>query len=290
MPDRGRAGAWMRASLRDSGSAEAVWSRVSGAVDRLERAVGRGDPLVPPRHLRTVGGGDFSSVGDLVLSQLIAVGGLQRDARVLDVGCGSGRVAIPLTRYLSTGSYTGFDVSAAAITWCQTELTSRFPSFRFDHLDVTNGHYNRGGQIDAAAVRLPYADGSFDFAFATSVFTHLLPGQIIHYADELSRVLTADGVVFATFFLLTPASESRIASGAADIELPAVFRDEELGLEYRAMEARRPERAVAFPEMFVQRAFGPTRWSPPRVHPGSWSGGGPADHYQDVVIAHRLPD
>jgi len=289
MPGQARARALIRGSLRDSGSADAVWSRVSSAVYRLERAVGRGDPLVPPRHLRNVGGGDFSSVGERVLEQLISIGGLRRDARVLDIGCGSGRVAIPLTRYLSSGSYTGFDISAAAIAWCQAELTSRFPSFTFDHLDVANGHYNRSGQIDAADVRLPYADGSFDFAFATSVFTHLLPRQIIHYADELSRVLRAGGVVFATFFLLNPASESRLASGAADIELPAVVRDEKLGLEYRAMEARRPERAVAFPEMFVQETFGPTRWSAPGVHPGSWSGGGPVDHYQDVVIVHRLP-
>ena len=36
--------------------------------------------------------------------------GLKPEHRVLDIGCGVGRVALPLTRYLTSGTYDGFDI------------------------------------------------------------------------------------------------------------------------------------------------------------------------------------
>ncbi len=57
--------------------------------------------FVPPRHLqRLVGNGDFQQIGDNLLQLLIEYTDLQPSERVLDIGCGIGRVARPLTRYL----------------------------------------------------------------------------------------------------------------------------------------------------------------------------------------------
>jgi len=60
--------------------------------------------------------------------------------RVLDIGCGSGRVAVPLTGYLCAGFYEGFDVDAEMIAWCRREIGARYTAFGFEVIDVTNTH------------------------------------------------------------------------------------------------------------------------------------------------------
>ena len=65
--------------------------------------------------------------------------GLTPDEAVLEPGCGAGRIAEPLTRYLSEdGSYDGFDVVAEAIESCKRGIASRHPNFHFRHVDVFN--------------------------------------------------------------------------------------------------------------------------------------------------------
>ena len=54
-----------------------------------------------------------------MLKQFIDLGGLKPEHRVLDIGSGIGRVAIPLTEYLNEkGSYEGFDVVELGVNWC----------------------------------------------------------------------------------------------------------------------------------------------------------------------------
>ncbi len=73
-------------------------------------------------------GGEFRATGEEFLTYFIEIGGLRPSDRVLDVGCGVGRMAVPLTRYLSPeGRYEGFDVMANAVEWCQRHITPRFP-------------------------------------------------------------------------------------------------------------------------------------------------------------------
>ena len=122
-----------------------------------------------------MGGGDFEQVGRGLLSLLVA-NGLRRNSRVLDMGCGIGRVAIPMTEYLSSeGSYEGFDIVPSSIDWCRANIGERLPSFRFVLLDVANSRYNTQGSFTAENVQFPYREDDFDFAFAISLFTHLLP-------------------------------------------------------------------------------------------------------------------
>ena len=119
-------------------------------VDAVETITGKRDPMIPPRGMIFIGSGDFREMGNTLRDQLVELGGLQPRHRVLDVGCGIGRVAVPLTGYLSReGSYEGFDIVRSGIRWCNRRIGSRYPNFRFIHVDLKNDLYNlhrKGGQ------------------------------------------------------------------------------------------------------------------------------------------------
>lgn len=77
-------------------------------VDLIESVSRTRDPMVPPRGRIFIRSGDFVKAGTDIKDQLIELGGLQPHHRVLDVGCGMGRVAVPLTQYLGE---KGFHIS-----------------------------------------------------------------------------------------------------------------------------------------------------------------------------------
>jgi SAM-dependent methyltransferase len=125
--------------------------------------------------------------------------------RVLDIGCGSGRMAQSLE---SEGiEYCGWDVSKRAVEWCQEAL--KIPAFSFRHFDLLNKHYNPQGTILPEEFVMPYEDGSFDFVFLTSVFTHVLSPVVQHYLAEIARVLKRGRCCLATFFLLKDGKRER---------------------------------------------------------------------------------
>lgn len=74
------------------------------------------EEFLPPRGIRFVGNGDFIKVGKLFVQYFIDLANLKSNDRVLDVGCGIGRMAIPLTKYISIeGFYEGFDIAEKGI-------------------------------------------------------------------------------------------------------------------------------------------------------------------------------
>ena len=282
-----RAGQYALVRAHDSALARGARSLAVTGLDRLDVVRGRSDPLVPPRRLSRVGAGDFKAVGDEVLRQLQTLGGLRPDADVLDVGCGCGRVAIPLTGYLDSGSYEGFDISPEMIAWCQDAVSTRVPAFGFTTIDVANTHYNREGSVTAGGVRFPYDDGAFDFALATSLFTHMLPSGFANYAREIARTMRPGGTLFATFFLLDDEVLGRQRQGATRIDLRHELFEAGTGIGYRAMSRRTPETAVGLDAAFVAGTLAEAGLDVETVHHGAWSGLRNDAVYQDVVIARR---
>ena len=112
-----------------------------------------------------------------------------KNRKVLDIGCGSGRTAIPLIKYLSKGNYDGFDIVSDAIKWNKKYITTQCPNFKFIHSDVYNKHYNSSSSIQASSYTFPYPDEHFDLILLASVFTHMYPQDFEHYLSEISRVL-----------------------------------------------------------------------------------------------------
>jgi SAM-dependent methyltransferase len=162
---------------------------------------------IPVRLLRFGGknfarGEDFVASGEREADRLVRDFGLSRDSRLLDVGCGPGRLAIGILRRVGEiAAYRGVDVDPAAVRWCERHIAREHPSFRFQLLDVANPRYNPGGQADAAAVRLPFDDASFDLIYLYSVFSHMLADDVRAYLREFRRVLVPGGKAFATAFI-----------------------------------------------------------------------------------------
>lgn len=125
-------------------------------------------------------GGEFEAVGALEMA-LLRQEGLQPAHTVIDAGCGSGRLAVPLRDYL-TGTFIGLDVVPELFQHAE-RLCGR-PDWRFYQAPGTN---------------IPEPDASADFVTFFSVFTHLLAEETYRYLKDARRVLKPGGKVVFSF-------------------------------------------------------------------------------------------
>ena len=103
-----------------------------------------------------------------------------RGKRVLDLGCGGGRMIRHLREYADSGEIWGADVSAEYILWCKQYLG---PLFKF--------------ATTTTLPHLPFEDRYFDFVYTGSVFTHI---DDLHdsWLLEIRRVLSPGGMFYVT--------------------------------------------------------------------------------------------
>ncbi len=157
-----------------------VQFRIRGAPDGL--------PIPSSELLGLVAGSDdvswfleagrkgAESIASILESNGVRFGDLHS---VLDFGCGCGRV-MRYFQSLTGPRLCGCDYNAVLIKWCRQNLP--FAQFETSRLNPP----------------LPYADGTFDFIYALSVFTHLPEVLQLQWIKELSRVLVAGGHLFIT--------------------------------------------------------------------------------------------
>jgi SAM-dependent methyltransferase len=259
------------------------------AVGDARRAIGGDrDPLTPPRRLQLPGWrGDFRRGGDKWRRVMDEVGGLTPDSDVLDIGCGSGRIAVGLTSHLEGGSYAGFDVVPSYVDWCRKEISSRFPHFRFDLAAIRNPQYNPRGPQLASEYRFPYADESFDIAIATSVFTHMRPKETGRYLEEAARTLRPGGRLLGTFFLLNEESARLAAAGRARISFDHEFSDDS-GRPHWGDSSQMPEYALALRESDAREMHEEAGLRVETILYGSWPGRGRVGRNHDLVVARKV--
>ena len=245
------------------------------AADALDLVTGRRDRLTPPRRLSGyVGGGDFRDTGEEFLGHFRELGGLRAEDRVLEMGCGIGRMARVLAGVLRPpGSYDGFDVVASGIAWCQSRYRDTAAPFRFTHANLRNSAYNPGGTLRADEYAFPFPDGAFDLVIATSLFTHLLAVDADHYLAEAARVLAPGGRLLCTWYLF--AGDPPPPFLRVDPSAPTALRN-------RAI----PEEAVAFDEPWVRERLTAHGLSWHALARGTWRGG-EGRSLQDILVAHR---
>ncbi len=101
--------------------------------------------------------------------------------RILDFGCGSGKLLRHLLPEAERCEIHGCDIHEPSVEWVRRHLVPPMDVF-----------------VNGETPPLPFPDEHFDLIWAMSVFTHLTA----HWADwlvELHRLLTPDGRLVATF-------------------------------------------------------------------------------------------
>ena len=100
---------------------------------------------------------------------------------VLDFGCGPGRIAVQFKTLFPDCRLSGTDIDPESISWANAHL-SNVGAFETNSPDPP----------------LPYSEGSFDFVYTVSVFTHLEEDGQFRWLEELARVLRPGGILVAT--------------------------------------------------------------------------------------------
>jgi SAM-dependent methyltransferase len=120
--------------------------------------------------------GEWESYGDSQLAYLKSVG-LEPDHTLLDLGCGTGRLARKAAPFLARGGYSGIDISMKAVAHAMDLAAAEGWANRDPSFFVSND----GGLELVRAQR-------FDFIWAHSVFLHLPVEAIEGLLDELRLV------------------------------------------------------------------------------------------------------
>lgn len=240
----------------------------------------------PPAESVFVGDGNFLPIGVEFLKWFVRTGNLTPHERILDIGCGIGRMAVPLTQYVESGTYDGVDVVPEGIAWCRENISTQYRNFRFHRLDLAHAIYNPAGVKTTTGLRLPFAENSFDFVFMTSVVTHLYAAEIRAYAREIRRVMAPNARLFVTTFMLNQPARDGLCAGRGHL----AFDGKAAGPELYA-DAANPLAAVAHDEDFLLGLFleqGLRRNGPPIY--GRWSGRAtPGQSFQDINVLRIDP-
>ncbi|WP_102408313.1 class I SAM-dependent methyltransferase [Parabacteroides bouchesdurhonensis] len=249
-------------------------------VDLYDTILHKRENMIPPKGMVFIGSGDFKKQGLHLMDLLIKHAGLSPEGRVLDIGCGIGRLAVPLTGYLNEkGSYEGFDIVKKGIDWCNKHISSHYPNFKFLHIDLKNDLYNLKTDAEAKHFVFPYEDKQFDCIVLTSVFTHMMPEDVDNYLGQIARVMKPAGKCLATFFLLNPDIERQMSEGKAKFNFCHRYEG------YSLMDEKVKEANIAFDESYLSAMLDKHGLKTEAIHHGGWSGTetAPLD-FQDVTI------
>jgi ubiquinone/menaquinone biosynthesis C-methylase UbiE len=116
--------------------------------------------------------------GEQTLRRLLAQASIEPDHRVLDVGCGTGTLAILIKREHPGVDVIGLDPDPKALARARRKASRAGVSLRFDE-----------GFGDA----LPFAHASFDRVFSSMMFHHLPGHAKREMLAEVRRVLRRGG-------------------------------------------------------------------------------------------------
>lgn len=141
--------------------------------------------------MRRAIGGDFEQIGKIEMS-LLRHFGLRETDTLVDVGCGSGRLAAPLSGWLQ-GHYLGIDLVPDLVAHAR-KIAAR-PNWRFEVIDH---------------IGIPEHDGTADMVCFFSVLTHLLHEQSYWYLEEARRVLKPGGRVLFSFLEFSEAQHHEV--------------------------------------------------------------------------------
>jgi len=238
----------------------------------------------PPLYLRRYVGPlrTFESSGAEFKVYIKLIGEINNQAKILDLGCGCGLMALFLSDYLEAdGEYFGLELSRSCIKWCKNNFRTR-KNYHFFHIDVKNNIFNPKGKYSAENYVFDFKDESFDFILLKSVFTHMTSEGVNNYLKEISRLLSKRGRALITFFLLN--EKQRILEQNSLNKI--LFRHGEGESKYRYKHS--PESAIAYKEEYIAGLLERNRLIIRKpIYYGSWSGRDDGISYQDMILIER---
>lgn len=110
--------------------------------------------------------------------RVLACAAIESGERVLDIGCGTGTLAVAAARAAPGARVTGLDADAAILARARVKAAREGLEIGFD---------------EGMSTALPYADASFDLVLSTLFFHHLPDDAKRQTAAELVRVLRPGG-------------------------------------------------------------------------------------------------
>jgi len=252
-------------------------------LDTYERITGKRPEGVPPRGKIFIGHGDYLKVGERYLTYFQDLAGLQPHHSVLDIGCGIGRMAVPLSHFLNEkGTYDGFDIVKSGIDWCNKHISSKYPNFRFQYTGLYNQLYNTSDKADASNFVFPYDNAKFDFVFLTSVFTHMMPPEVEHYINEIGRVMKPGATCLMSFFIVNCVSEDLMIKKPTHMNFPI-----NKGF-YRLHSAQVDTANVAYDEEWLLEKLENAGLKMDNIQYGQWCGRDHYFDYQDLLICSKV--
>jgi SAM-dependent methyltransferase len=148
-------------------------------------------PIPPPNLLHRIGpmgdedpAGTYESSGRshrALLESTLPDDWTWQGKRVLDFGCGSGRMLRQFAPQAEAAEFWGCDLDRASLDWMEANFSPPF-------------HIFESGEEPG----LPQEDGFFDLIYAFSVYTHFTDNWA-GWLREHHRVLADGGFLFATF-------------------------------------------------------------------------------------------
>lgn len=118
--------------------------------------------------------------------RVLDLANLKRGESVLDIGCGTGTLAIAASRRVGAkGSVFGVDASPEMLARASNKASKAGAAIDF-----------KNGVVEA----LPFADGQFDTVLSTVMLHHLRPKSRLECAREVRRVLKPGGRVLIVDF------------------------------------------------------------------------------------------
>ncbi len=182
----------------DADASEVMWRSVEGEFPNGSDPLSGGAPRywvpIPSAELREASSvadmGIWYAIGEAWSQIAIRVSKVDKP-RILDIGCGSGKMA-RFFAMIPGATYLGIDIFKPAIEWSQAAFKP-LPNFAFTHFDIHSPLYNGSGKLDVTTARVPAPTASFDLIICGSLFTHLLEPAFKHYLGEVARCLSNQG-------------------------------------------------------------------------------------------------
>ena len=125
-------------------------------------------------------GGAYHLIGDIERS-IVTYAGLKSGMKLIDYGCGSGRLASSLATAQLKVDYVGIDIVDDLLKYAKSKSPKEYTFLRHQELNV------------------PVVDNSADMICAFSLFTHLLQAESYIYMKDMYRVLKRGGKLVFSF-------------------------------------------------------------------------------------------